>query len=86
METRTLELSPRERWILMKYGYPFDAIRKQCKATEDSPHVEPITDDPYWWAQVLGNLAISVNKEVRPGRLADEIHALADLVEDLLFD
>ena len=34
-----------------------------------------IVDDAYWWEQIGGNLAITVNKEVPPGRLANAARA-----------
>lgn len=84
MKQLTVPLDPRERVLILEYAYPFDGMKKQCIALQASDEVEPIVDDSYWWDQILGNLAITLNEDVRPGPLADELHALYERVEDLL--
>jgi len=69
----------------MNYGYPFDAIPKQRQTVEDSPRLEPVTDDSYRWQQVAGTSRSPSTGRYPRGPLADEIRALCALVEELLF-
>ena len=83
MRSLTVVLSPRERDLIMKYAYPFEAILRQCTELQASSKDEPVVDDSYWWEQILGNLAITLNEDVPPGSLADELHELYERVEEV---
>lgn len=84
MKRLTLLLDSRERQLILEHGYPFDGIKRQCEALQDRDGPERIVDDAYWWEQLAGNLAITINEDVRSPALLDELHELIDRVEALL--
>ncbi len=79
-----IELTRRERDLIEKYGYPFDDIERQIKEAKNTRGSVEIIDGRYWWEQVIGNLSISVNEDVRSGPLIEELCLLADEIELIL--
>ena len=77
----TIVLTSRERELILQYGYPFDNIKRQLRKSSRSRRPVKISDGPYWWEQVVGNLSISVNEDVEDRDLAQELCDLADAVE-----
>lgn len=47
-----------ERDLILRYGYPFEDIERQLKEAGDVDLVR-VTDEPFWWEQVIVNLHIS---------------------------
>ena len=47
-----------ERELIHLYGYPFEDIERQLVESGDSDLVR-VTDEPFWWEQVIANLHIS---------------------------
>ncbi len=60
----TIALSRHERDLIAKHGYPFDGIEKQIELAGDKD-ICPITDEPYWWEQVVMNLGMSAREPER---------------------
>ena len=80
-----LRLSARERELILQYGYPFDGIEGQLSKHVNDPGLVRVSDDVFWWEQVAGQLAISLNKEIDPRQEAflwDEINEVAECVEN----
>lgn len=77
-------LTNRERALILKYGYPFDEIERQLRDAASKRGRVTICDDRYWWEQVVGNLCISINEDVKGRALLDELCELCDLIECLL--
>lgn len=47
-----------ERDLILRYGYPFEDIERQLRASGDADLVR-VTDSPFWWEKVIINLRIS---------------------------
>ncbi len=54
MKQIEISLSSRDRQLLLKYGYPFEDIQRQLKHHASSRADAAISDDSFWWEQVLG--------------------------------
>ena len=74
-------MTPRERELVLEFGYPFEGIERQLKEHAESRADVEIVDDPYWWEQVLGQLSISVNEKAAEAAVLLEIDELAEAVE-----
>lgn len=73
-------LNREERKLVMDYGYPFDAIEEQIEQAGDVD-LARISDDLYWWEQVVGNLSISVNEKAATDDVCEAMDALATRIE-----
>jgi hypothetical protein len=58
-----------ERDLILRYGYPFDDIERQLRASGDADLVR-VTDSPFWWEKVILNLRIS--EQEKPEFRSDE--------------
>lgn len=82
MKKISICLSCRERALILQYGYPFDGIENQLERHARSKSDVSISDDSFWWEQVAGQLAITVNEELEPDTDAwEEVNELADRIE-----
>jgi hypothetical protein len=45
----------------LKYGYPFEGIRDQLEKNRNKSNKIRITDDKFWWEQLAGDLAMTLN-------------------------
>jgi hypothetical protein len=54
----TILINRWERDLILRYGYPFEDIERQLNESGDAD-LARVTDAPYWWEQVIGNLHIS---------------------------
>lgn len=75
----TMMITRWERDLILKYGYPFDDIQRQLKESGDAD-LARVTDDPYWWEQVIFNLQISWKEQVE----AEADDGLLDSLEALI--
>jgi len=76
-----IKLTQRERELILKYGYPFDELETQLREALDASGRVAIRDGAYWWEQVAGNLAISINEDVEDAGLLEELDELCDAIE-----
>lgn len=79
----TIMITRAERDLIMKYGYPFEDIERQLKEAGEADLIR-VTDEPYWWEQVIGNLHISEKENYPNDELLTELRALLDRVADAL--
>jgi len=80
-EKITIQLTASERKLLQKYGYPFENIEKQLKDSVAVKGSVEITDEAYWWEQVLGQLSISAKEQFNNDTLCEGICDLANEIE-----
>ena len=79
-ETIEIELTPEERSLLLKYGYPFDPIKLPFKALEESQYIEIVPMDSFYLGQLIGDLCYSIN-HMEGGHLQDQLFVLCDRLE-----
>jgi hypothetical protein len=82
---RTLELTSREVYLLLKYGYPFpdaEAPLRNSRAVKGYHHVQI---DAYWIEMMIGDLVRSA-KEIRSRVLLEELDAVCCALESALDD
>jgi hypothetical protein len=75
-----VEFTPRERFLVRKYGYPFDGIAASLLAVKKSRGIEQIAIDRFELEKLIGDLCISIN-DLQPGRLQNELLVLCDRLE-----
>lgn len=66
--------------LLLKYGYPFEEMKEQL-VVDNGKKDKLISDDPYWWEQVLGNLSFSARKKNLSSDLIDQLDELMTLID-----
>jgi hypothetical protein len=82
---RTLELTPREVHLLLKYGYPFPDAEQPLRESRAENGIHHVSIDAYWIEMMVADLARSARK-LRSQALLDEIDALCDVLESALDD
>jgi hypothetical protein len=78
----TILLNRWERELILRHGYPFEDIERQLIESGDSDLVR-VTDSPFWWEQVIGNLGISEREHyegLRAEAPADQLRALIERI------
>jgi hypothetical protein len=75
-----IQLTPEERSLLLRYGYPFERIEHALKACESSRDIKIIPMDPFELERLIGDLCISIN-DMNGGALQDALLALCDRLE-----
>ena len=75
-----VQLTPDERSLLLRYGYPFEQIEQALKACESSRDIEIIPMDTFELERLIGDLCISINK-MNGGALQDRLLDLCDRLE-----
>jgi hypothetical protein len=81
MSTIKFTLSPRERKLILKHGYPFDDFEAALKAPENRSASALFELSPFYFEHLLGELARSAN-DTSSRALETE---LSDLYEQLQF-
>ena len=76
----TIRLTPAERGLLLRYGYPFEQSEAALKACAGSQDIERVPIDRFNLEQLIGNLCYSINR-MKPGRLFDQLFELCDRLE-----
>ena len=61
-ETVDMQLTPEERSLLLRYGYPFDRIKKALKACESSDDIEIVPMDSFELERLIGDVSMSINQ------------------------
>jgi hypothetical protein len=54
-------LSPKERQLVLKHGYPFEEFETALKACEESNEPMSFVLEPFWFEHLLGEIARSAN-------------------------
>ena len=75
-----VQLTPEERSLLLRYGYPFEQIEQALKACQSSGNIEIIPLDPYELERLIGDLCSSIN-DMQGGQLQNELLDLCDRLE-----
>jgi len=64
----TMQFTPAERSLLLRYGYPFSQSEAALKACAESRDIEHVPIDRFNLEQLIGNLCHSI-KRAKPGKL-----------------
>jgi hypothetical protein len=80
-ESVHVELSARDRTLILEYGYPFDRIEATVRAKENSPSVELVSLDRIELRRLIGDLSASITQSENDGHQVE----LDDLIERLEF-
>jgi len=62
-EVIEVELSPQERSLILRYGYPFDRIKQALDACQQSRSIELVPLDKFELERLIGDLSKSVNEK-----------------------
>lgn len=79
-KTIDIELTPSERTLLMRYGYPFEGIEKALKRVASSSKIELIPMAPFELKMLIGDVCRSINR-MKIGRTMDQLIELCDRLE-----
>jgi hypothetical protein len=79
-ETIEIQLTPEERSLLLRYGYPFERIEQALKACEASHDIEIVPMDCFELERLIGDMCRSINHTNR-GTLQDQLLDLCDRLE-----
>lgn len=76
-----MEFTPRERALILRYGYPFDQIKAALLAVRSSKRVETVSLDENEVGLLIGDLCRSINKEEGGPRVQLELDELCSRIE-----
>lgn len=79
-ETIDMQLTSEERSLLLRYGYPFDRIRRALEASESSDDIEIVPMDRFELGLLIGDVCRSIN-HMKSGRTQDQLLDLCDRLE-----
>ena len=79
-ETIDIQLTPKERSLLLRYGYPFEQIEQALKARESSREIEIIPMDRFELEHPIGDVCRSIN-HMTIGRTQDQLLDLCDRLD-----
>jgi len=79
-ESVDVQLTPDERALLLKYGYPFERIETALKACESSNDIEVVPLDCFELERLIGDVCRSIN-EMNGGTIQDQLFDLCDRLE-----
>jgi hypothetical protein len=79
-EVIEIQLTPEERSLLLRHGYPFEEIEQALQAYEKSCGIETVPVELFELEQLIGQLCISIN-EMDGGALQDQLLELCDRLE-----
>ena len=75
-----IELTPKERSLLLRYGYPFEQIEQALKACESSRDIEIVAMDIFELDRLIGDVCRSINK-MKSGATQNQLLNLCDRLE-----
>lgn len=75
-----IELTPQERALLLRYGYPFDQIEQALKKWQTSRDIEIVPMDSFELGLLIGDVCRSIN-HMEGGRTQDQLLDLCDRLE-----
>ena len=76
----TIRLTPAERSLLLRYGYPFEQSEAALEACAKSQDIERVPIDRFNLEHLIGNLCYAINR-MKLGRLHDQLFELCDRLE-----
>lgn len=79
-ETIDIQLTPEERSLLLRYGYPFERIEHALKNCEGSHDIEIVPMDCFELERLIGDVCRSIN-HMKGGALQDQLLDLCDRLE-----
>ena len=79
-ETIDIELTPEERSLLLRYGYPFEQIEQSLKACESSHEIKIVPMDRFELERLIGDMCRSIN-HMKSGATQDQLLDLCDRLE-----
>jgi hypothetical protein len=79
-EVIELELTPEERRLILRYGYPFEGIQKALEACAASQAIETVPIDAFELERLIGDLCISIN-DMKGGAVQNKLLDLCDRLE-----
>ena len=79
--TIAIELTPKERALILRYGYPFDQIKQALLAVSSSKQIETVLLDEYEVDQLIGNLCRSINHEEGGLAVQTQLNDLCNRIE-----
>jgi hypothetical protein len=77
---RTIEITPRERDLLLEYGYPFADEEQKLRDSKAVKGFHRVRIGAYWIELMVADL-IGSAREIRSGALLDELDALCSALE-----
>jgi hypothetical protein len=79
-ETIEIQLTAKERTLLLRHGYPFEQIEQALKACESSRDIEIVSMDLFGLEHLIGDVCRSIN-HMKSGRTQDQLLELCDRLE-----
>ncbi|MDA1229814.1 MAG: hypothetical protein O2856_03480 [Planctomycetota bacterium] len=79
-ETIDIQLTPEERSLLLRHGYPFAGIEQALKACESSRGIEIVPMDRFELEHLIGDVCRSIN-HMKGGTTQDQLFDLCDRLE-----
>lgn len=79
-ETIKIQLTPEERSLLLRYGYPFEQIEAALKACESSREIEIVPMDRFELERLIGDVCYSINHRTS-GATQNHLLELCDRLE-----
>jgi hypothetical protein len=75
-----IELTPEERKLLLRYGYPFEPIAEALRNCAKSRRLETIPMSPFYLNKLIGDLCRSIN-DMADGTVQDKLNDLYHRLE-----
>ena len=75
-----IPLTPEERSLLLRYGYPFEQIERALKACEKSGDIEVVPMDHSELERLIGDVCRSIN-HMNGGATQDQLLDLCERLE-----
>jgi len=79
-ETIQIQLTPEERSLLLRHGYPFERIALALKACEASPDIKIVPMDCFEFERLIGDVCRSIN-HMNGGAVQNQLLDLCDRLE-----
>jgi len=79
--TIAIELTPKERALILRYGYPFDQIKEALLAVSSSKQIETVLLDEYEVDRLIGDLCRSINHEEGGLAVQAQLNDLCNRIE-----
>lgn len=88
-DLRTVELTTRERDLLLKYGYPFSEQEQRLRESKAVKGIHRVRIGAYWIEMMIADLVRSakeIPEQMRNRVLFEELDALCSALEYALVD
>jgi len=82
---QTVELTPRERRLLLKYGYPFPEQEQTLRESQAVRGYHRVRIDSYWIEMMLADIVRSA-RQIDNHALLEELDALCSALDCALAD